>query len=240
MQQEKIQVEIWSDIACPFCYIGKTNFEKALATFPQQEAVEVVWKSFQLTPDIKTDPSISLYESLAASKGMSVEHARGMTTHVNQVAKDAGLTFHFDKVVVANTRNAHRLLHEACEHGVQNQLKQELLKAYFTEGKNIDHAETLQELATIAGVPANRAKTVLDSDEHGYEVVQDIQEAGKLGVSGVPFFVFDRKYAISGAQPVAAFSDVLQKLIEESEEDKSINDNNTASGASCDVDGNCD
>ena len=239
MQQEKIQVEIWSDIACPFCYIGKTNFEKALAAFPQHEAVVVVWKSFQLTPDIKTDPSISLYESLAASKRMSVEQARGMTTHVNQVAKDAGLAFHFDKVVVANTRNAHRLLHEASKHGVQNQLKQELLKAYFTEGKNIDHAETLQELATIAGVPANRTKTVLDSDEYGYEVVQDIQEAGKLGVSGVPFFVFDRKYAISGAQPVAAFSEVLEKLVNESALIKESLNNEDSSDSSCDIEGSC-
>lgn len=239
MKEQKIKVEIWSDIACPFCYIGKTNFEKALASLSQQNNLEVIWKSFQLTPDIKTDPSISLYESLAASKGMSVEQARGMTAHVNQVAKDAGLAFHFDKVVVANTRNAHRLLHEASKHGVQNQLKHELLKAYFTEGKNIDHTETLQELAKIAGVPANRAKAVLDSDEHGYEVVQDIQESRELGVSGVPFFVFDRKYAISGAQPVAAFSEVLEKLVNELKTEKQFVDKADFNKDSCDVGGNC-
>jgi len=215
MQQEKITVEIWSDIACPFCYIGKTNFEKALQELPERDEVQVVWKSFQLTPDLKTDTSISLYESLAASKGLSLDQAHGMTAHVTQVAQDAGLEFKFDQVVVANTHNAHRLLHEARAHGVQNNLKLALLQGYFTDAKNIDDTAVLQELATAAGIPAGRATAVINSDEHSEDVLKDIQEARELGVTGVPFFVFDRKHAVSGAQPVGAFSDMLQKMVSE-------------------------
>lgn len=215
MPQEKITVEIWSDIACPFCYIGKTNFEQALQELPERDLITVVWKSFQLTPDLKTDTSILLYESLAVSKGISVVQARDMISRVTQVAQHVGLEFKFDQVLVANTRNAHRLLHEARKHGVQNNLKHALLQGYFTDGKNIDAPETLRELAIAAGIDPERASSVINSDEHSEDVLKDIQEARDLGVSGVPFFVFDRKRAISGAQPAATFSDVLRKTVSE-------------------------
>ena len=214
-QQEKMKIEVWSDVVCPFCYIGKKKFETALAEFKERNNVEFVWKSFQLNPNVETNANISLYEHLAESKGISVEQAKGMGGHAAQMANSVGLTMNFDKSVVANSFNSHRLIHFAKENGLQHQMKERLFKAYFTEGKNIDHTETLISLATEIGLNAEVVKAVLNSDKYADSVQADVKESQQLGVTGVPFFVFDRKYAVSGAQDSSAFLETLEKSFSE-------------------------
>jgi predicted DsbA family dithiol-disulfide isomerase len=214
-QGEKMKIEVWSDVVCPFCYIGKKKFETALAEFEKRNNVEFVWKSFQLNPNVKTNLDISLYEHLAESKGISVEQAKGMGGHAAQVANAVGLTMNFDKSVVANSFNAHRLIHFAKANGLQHEMKERLFKAYFTEGKNIDDTETLITLATEIGLNAEEVKAVLESNKYADAVQFDVQESQQLGVQGVPFFVFDRKYAVSGAQDSSAFLETLKKSFAE-------------------------
>lgn len=214
-KQEKMKIEVWSDVVCPFCYIGKSNFDEALAQFAEKENIEFVWKSFQLNPNLKTNLDQNLYEHLSESKGISVEQAKGMGSHAAQMGKASGLNLDFDKSVVANSFNSHRLIHHAKANGLQQEMKERLFKAYFSEGKNIDDSETLIALATEIGLDSDEAMAVLESDKYADAVNADIQESRQLGVSGVPFFVFDRKYAVSGAQPAEAFLQNLEKSFTE-------------------------
>lgn len=210
-----IKLEIWSDIACPFCYIGKRKFEAALAQFERKDQVEVEWKSFLLDPNKVTDPTVKIKESLAKRKGISIEEAEKMGDYVTEVAKAVDLDYNFDKMIVANTFKSHRLLHFAKSKGAQNELKEALLKAYFLDGKNIDDNTTLTSIAVKNGLDAKEVKIFLDSQELTEQVNQDINEAQQIGVQGVPFFVFNRKYAISGAQDPKAFLDTLEKVYAE-------------------------
>ena len=214
-QGKKMKIEVWSDVVCPFCYIGKKKFETALANFEERNNVEFVWKSFQLNPNVKTNLNISLYQHLADSKGISVEQAKGMGGHAAQMATSVGLTMNFDKSVVANSFNAHRLIHFAKENGLQHEMKERLFKAYFTEGKNIDDIEMLISLGKEIGLNAEEVKAVLESDKYADAVKGDVKESQQLGVTDVPFFVFDRKYAVSGAQDPAAFLETLEKSFSE-------------------------
>jgi predicted DsbA family dithiol-disulfide isomerase len=143
-----MKVEIWSDVMCPFCYIGKRKFEKALEQFPHKNTIEVVWKSFQLDPSTVTDPSLSTIENLAHKKGWSKEQANETVAYVSNIAKQVGLTFNFEKAVVANSFDAHRLSHLAKKYGKQNELEEKLFAAYFTEGKNTADYETLLQIGT--------------------------------------------------------------------------------------------
>ncbi len=227
-------VEIWSDVMCPFCYIGKRKFENALAQFPHKDDVEVIWKSFQLQPDMKTDATKNTTQHLAEVKGWTLEHAKGMTDHVTQLAKQVGLTYNMDKAVVANSFDAHRFLHFAKVHGVQNEAKEALLKAYFTEGLNTaDHA-VLVQLGTKIGLNADELKHVLASNQFADAVHHDIYEAHQVGVRGVPFFVLGGKYAVSGAQETALFLQALTQTWSETSEKEAVID-----GETCDIDGNC-
>lgn len=211
----KMKVEIWSDVMCPFCYIGKRKFEKALEQFPNADKIEIEWKSFQLNPDMETNPKISAHESLAAHKGISVEQAKAMSDQVVQMAAGEGLTYHLNKAVVANSFNAHRFSHLAKKHGVQHEAEEALFRAYFTEGKNIDDAETLADIGKSLGIDRHKVLEMLKSDAYDDEVRMDLHEARQIGVTGVPFFVFDRKYAVSGAQPVEVFTETLNKAFRE-------------------------
>ena len=229
-----MKVEIWSDVMCPFCYIGKRKFENALAQFPQRDEVEVVWKSFQLNPFLKTDPTKNTTEHLAEAKGWSLQQAQEATQYVTDVAQKVGLTYNMGKAVVANSFDAHRFLHLAKAHGVQDAAKERVLKAYFTEGANTaDHA-TLMQLGRDVGLDATEVKTMLTSDLYAEEVRQDIYDAQQVGVRGVPFFVLNDKYAISGAQESALFLQALTQVWSEIENTVPITE-----GATCDVDGNC-
>ncbi len=230
-----LKVEIWSDIICPFCYIGKRKFESALKQFEANDNIEITWKSFQLAPDMKTDTSISIDEYLAIHKGFSIEKAREMNTYVTQIAKQEGLSFNFDRSIVANTLLAHQMLHFARTVGKQEVTKERLLKAYFTDGKNIDDEQTLLELATEIGLDIDKLNQALNSNDFVDEVKADIDEAQQLGVRGVPFFVFNRSHAISGAQLVEVFVETIQQVLKQTQEEIILSDDQV-----CDIDGNCD
>lgn len=211
----KMVIEIWSDVMCPFCYIGKRKFEAALSQFPNQDKVSLVWKSYQLAPDMKTQSDKSVHQFLAEHKGMSLEQAKGMNDHVALLAKQVGLTYNFDKSIVANSFNAHRFTHFAKEYGKQNEAEELLFRSYFTDGKNIDDNATLIELGVEIGLDTSALKSALDDGSYADEVSADIKEAQEVGLRGVPFFIFDRKYAVSGAQETQTFSQVLEKSFEE-------------------------
>ena len=210
-----MKIEIWSDIMCPFCYIGKRRFDAALEHFAHKDEVTVVWKSFMLSPELKTDPSRNMNELLAEHKGISIEEAKGMHDYVTDMAANTGLTYNFDKAVSANTFNAHRFIHFAAQYGLQTEAEEKLFAAYFTEGRNIDDAQTLIDIALELGLDTTKLAQAMSSGAFADEVVADITEAQELGIKGVPFFVFDRKYAISGAQETAAFLDTMDKVYAE-------------------------
>jgi predicted DsbA family dithiol-disulfide isomerase len=232
-------VEIWSDIMCPFCYLGKKKFENALTMFPEKDQVNVIWKSFQLNPALETDTSININEYLSQIKGIDISRARQMNNQISQTAMEAGLEYNLDKAVVANTFRAHILLHFALRHGKQNEVKESLLKAYFTEGKNIDDISTLTEIARQAGLDADTLAESFESDEYSDEVRHDIYEARQLEIQGVPYFVFDRRYGISGARSEELFLEVLEKSFAGWRlKNQKIKIEETA-GSSCTVDGEC-
>ena len=212
---EKMKVEIWSDVVCPFCYIGKRKFEMALEQFEHKSNIEIEWKSFQLNPDLKTDSSKKTVEALAESKGMSVGQAQGMMDNVVQVAKNVGLDYNFEISKVANTFMAHRFAHIAKSFGKQDEVEEALFKSYFCNGVNLDDMESLLKIADEISIPRDIVKSKLESDFAESEVRQDIYEAQQVGVQGVPFFVFDRKYAVSGAQDPQVFLQTLEAAYEE-------------------------
>ena len=198
---------------CPFCYIGKRHFEAALREFPHHEHIEVVWKSFQLDPSIPQEipEPENVYRYLAERKGISYEQSVRMHENVLQMAKNAGLDYRFDKAVVANSFRAHRLIQLAKTRGLGDQAEERLFAAYFTEGKNFGSPEVLTELGLDIGLTEADVHEALSNDRYADLVRADVQEAQEIGISGVPFFVFDRKYAISGAQPVSVFLQALEK-----------------------------
>lgn len=200
---------------CPFCYIGKKRFDDALAQFEHKDEVEIEWKSFMLSPDLKTDPTKNNNQFLAEHKGISLEEATGMNNYVTDMAAQAGLTYDFNKAIVANSFNAHRFSHFAKQYGKQNEAEEKLFAAYFTEGKNIDDAETLMAMAAELELDVTKLANVMGSGAYAKDVMADIDEAQELGIRGVPFFVLNRKYAISGAQETAVFLDTLQKAFAE-------------------------
>ena len=234
-----MKVEIWSDVMCPFCYIDKRRFEDALQKTGHADDIEIEWKSFQLNPDMKTDPTINIDQYLADIKGFSLDHAKELNAHVTQMAAEAGLTYNFDRSVVANSFNAHRFSHLAKKHGLGDKAEEQLFKAYFTDGKNIDDNATLIELGVAIGLDAQEIKQTLESNAYADEVKHDVAEAQYLGIRGVPFFVMDRKYGVSGAQAVPVFEDTLNKAFTEWQQENKKPDLTVIEGESCGPDGNC-
>lgn len=234
-----MKVEIWSDVVCPFCYIGKRKFEGALNQFANNNNVEIEWKSFQLSPDMKTEPGKNLNRFLAEHKGISIEQAAALNQQVTAMAAQEGLTYNLDNAVVANTLNAHRFLHFAKQHGKQNEAEEALFRAYFTDGKNIDDHPTLLQLGEALGLDTTALQTALENGSYANEVRNDIIEAQRIGVRGVPFFVFDRKYAVSGAQPTEVFLNALKKSFEEWQQQNAPTLQQVADGATCTTDGEC-
>jgi len=235
-----MKVEIWSDIMCPFCYIGKRRFEEALAEFDYPEDIRVEWKSFQLQPDLQTQPDKNMTEHLAQTKGWSLEQTTQMQQRLTDMAAEVGLEFNFDNAVLANSFNAHRLAHFAQSQNKGNEAEEALFKAHFTDGKNIDDFEVLTELAEDIGLDTEEARRILESDRYAEAVKEDIRESRKVGVQGVPFFVYNRKYAISGAQPTEAFVETLQKSWKEwNSQQQPATLNADAEGAACGPNGDC-
>ncbi|MES2133457.1 MAG: DsbA family oxidoreductase [Bacteroidota bacterium] len=217
-----MKVEIWSDVMCPFCYIGKRKFEKALNEFPDKNNIEIIWKSFQLDPTTVTDPGLNTVDHLAAKKGWSKEQAAESISYVSNIAKQVGLDFHFEKAVVANSFDAHRLSHLAKKYGKQNDLEEKLFSAYFTEGKNTADHNTLSQIASEIGLDATEVSTLLKSDQYADKVEEDIYQAQQVGVRGVPFFVLDRKYAVSGAQESDTFLQALTRAFDEHKKENKV------------------
>jgi len=207
----RMKVEIWSDIMCPFCYIGKRRFENALQEFQHKNKIEVEWKSFLLNPAIRTDPGKNINQYLSETKGWSLEQARQANNYVTKMAKEVGLNYDFNKVVVANTFDAHRLIQLAKVNNKSDEIEERLFKAYFIEGKNIADHDTLILLGTEAGLTREAVKKMINSDEYSDNVEKDINDAHLIGVRGVPYFVFNDQFAISGAQRVETFRDTLNK-----------------------------
>jgi len=211
----RMKVEIWSDVICPFCYIGKRRIESALAQLPQRERIEITWKSFQLQPETRTDPTRNALQHLAERKGWSMDVARQVAADLSNRARDVGLAFNYDRTVVANTFDAHRLIHFATAQGKGDDMTEQLFKSYFIDGRNIaDHA-FLTELAAGIGLPADEVKDALASDRFADDVRHDIDDALQMGINGVPFFVLDNKYAVSGAQDTSVFVEALTRALNE-------------------------
>lgn len=237
---DKMKVEIWSDVMCPFCYIGKRKFEAALKQFPNSNHVEVEWKSFQLQPDLKTDPTKNTLEHLAQSKGWSIDYTRQVAAQVTQMAKEVGLHYDFEHAVVANSFDAHRLAHFAKQYGKGDAMEEQLFKAYFTDGKNTADHNTLVALAASIGLNEAEVREMIASDKFADSVRYDIAQAVQLGISGVPFFLFNERYAVSGAQEVNVFLNTLRKSFYEWEADQpkaAVID--AAPGANCKPNGDC-
>ncbi len=208
-----MKIEVWSDIMCPFCYIGKRHLEAALSAFPNEQ-FEIEWKSFQLDPSIVPQPDKNVYEYLAERKGMSVEESEQMHAGVVARAAEVGLDYHFEKAVISNSFTAHRLIQLAKTKGLGDAMEETFFKAYFTEGRDLNNPETLRELSVGAGLNATDVKAVLETENMFADAVKnDISEAQQIGVRGVPFFVFDRKYAVSGAQPIEHFEETIQTVL---------------------------
>ena len=234
-----MKINIWSDVRCPFCFVGKKKFEKALEKFPHVEKLEITWHSFQLDPQLITQPDINPYEYFAKAKGVTIERAKAMHEGAAMAGKEAGIDFNFDDSKVANSYKAHLLIQLSKTKNLANEMEEALFEAQFLDGKNIDDEETLIQLAKSIGITEDEAKNALQSDELGYLVKQDMQLASQLGINAVPFFVINDKYGISGAQQPELFLEALEKTWEEfSSGDKGLQLIN--SGESCDIDGNCD
>ena len=207
-----MRIEIWSDVVCPWCYIGKRRLEKALATFDHE--VEVVWRSFELDPSAPKVPVETVAEALGRKYGGGPEAGRKMVDQVEAVAAEEGLLFRHHQSLRVSTVDAHRVLHLALEAGgpeLQGRLKEALLSAYFIETENVADHETLLRIASGVGLDEVRVKEVLGTDQYAEAVEADIREAGALGATGVPFYVVDRKYGVAGAQASEVFTQVLER-----------------------------
>jgi predicted DsbA family dithiol-disulfide isomerase len=207
-----MKVEIWSDVVCPFCYIGKRKFENALGQFAHRDDVQIEWKSFELTPDFQALPGESIHASLAKKKGVPEAEGRRMNDHMTLIAKEVGLNYDFDNTIPANTFLAHQLIHFAAHQGKQGEMKERLFAAYYLEGQNVGEIDTLARLAAEIGLDADEARHALLASTYANEVRRDEYEAQQIQVRGVPFFVFDDKYAVSGAQPSEVFAEVLDTV----------------------------
>lgn len=210
-----MKVEIWSDVMCPFCYIGKNNFEKALEKLPFKDEIEVEWKSFQLDPTLNPDETKTTFEYFKEKKGVPEAQAKQMVEQVSQMGNTAGIRFNFEKAIITNTFSAHKILHLAKKYKKANEMEEALFIAHFIEGKNVGGINTLVEIAGSLGIDTDEARKVLTSEEFDDEVKQDFSEAKSHGISGVPFFILNGKYAVSGAQPTEFFAGALQQTYDE-------------------------
>ncbi len=208
-----MQIEIWSDVICPWCYIGKRRFEAALAAFPHKEKVHVVWRSFELDPKSPSHYSETLIEMLSHKYQVSLQEAENMNTRVSSLAKQVGLDYHLSEARPGNTFDAHRLLHLTASLQAGDQATERLMHAYFSEALPVGDRAALANLAPEFGISTNDALAMFESDDYVDAVRADEARATELGISGVPFFVIHGKVCISGAQPVEVFADALNQCI---------------------------
>jgi predicted DsbA family dithiol-disulfide isomerase len=206
-----LKVEVWSDVVCPWCYIGKRRLETALERFPHRDQVEVVWRSFQLDPSVPEGETHPTLPALAAKYGRDVEEMRGTMAHVESIAAGEGLDYHLADGISGNTLLAHELLHLAAEHGLRNELKERLLHAYFEEQRSVFDVDSLVPLAVEVGLDEAEVRAALADRRYLAAVREDGATAQALGATGVPFFVVDRKYGAAGAQPAELLLQILER-----------------------------
>lgn len=235
-----MKVEIWSDVMCPFCYIGKRKFESALNSIPQKDAIQVVWRSFELNPNLSYKPGRDAYSYVAEIKGQSREWSLKVHDSLTQTAKSIGLDYNFDQAKITNSFDAHRIIQLAKKYDLTDAVEERFFKAYFTEGELISDHATLIRLAVEAGLPEEETARVLATDRYAEEVRMDAAEARSLGANGVPFFVIDRKFAVSGAQETAVFAETIQKALDEWTNNNPAPMPEILNGQSCTPDGVCE
>ena len=206
-----MKIEIWSDIACPWCYVGKRRFERALADFPHAEDIEVVWRSFELDSSAPQRQEGRQAELLARKYGVPLDRAEAMNANMTAEAKKEGLDFHFERVQVGNTFDAHRLIHFADAHGKRGEMVERLFRAYLTDGEALGDRDVLVRLAADIGLDSDSVRSALTGNAFVDAVRADQERARMFGISGVPFFAIDEKYGVSGAQPPAALLEVLEQ-----------------------------
>ena len=211
----QLTVDIWSDVVCPWCYIGKRRFEAALSQFEHRDDVTVLWHSFELDPDAPPVAEGRSAERLAAKYGMTVEEAAGRQAEITTLAAQDGLTYDLAESRGGNTFDAHRLIHLAAEHRLGDAAMERLMRAYFSEREAIGDRDTLQRLAVEAGLPAEEVREVLEGERYADAVRADERAATQIGIRGVPFFVLGRKYGVSGAQPAEVLLQALQQAWDE-------------------------
>jgi len=234
-----MKIEVWSDYVCPFCYIGKKQLEKAIKNSGYDGQIDVEFKSFLLDPTTPIDTEESIYTSLARKYNMSEQEVENMTKNVASRAKEVGLDYNFDDMKTANTTAAHRLAKLAAEQGKAEIYNERLMKAYFLEGEAIGRHDVLKRLAKEAELDMETVQRVLESNEYEEAIEQDIYEAQQIGVRGVPFFVFNNKYGVSGAQPQGLFEQTIEKAASEAGLKKQIEvigqDGTICSDGQCEV-----
>lgn len=213
-----MKITIWSDFVCPFCYIGEAHLKKALSNFEKDDNIEIEYRSFQLDPEGHYIDNLTYVETFAKLKGVSIDQAQSMTSRVQEMAQEAGLSLDYDKALYSNTFDAHRVFQLAKEKGLGNEYFNRFYRAHFVDGLNIEDKEVIFNLAQEVGLDDEEVKDVLDdTTEFEDRVEENINQAASIGVQGVPFFVFDEKYGVSGAQPVELFENVLERVHSESE-----------------------
>jgi len=237
----KMKVEVWSDIMCPFCYIGKRQYESALKKFTDGNHVEIVWKSFQLDPSIpeNVEKGITAVQYLSSRKGISVEQVKTMHKQVVQMAEKAGLEYHLDHAAVYNSFKAHRIIQFAKSKGLGDVAEETFFNAHFTRNKDLADIKTLIETGKEIGLTEAEVNEALTNEEYARSVKQDIQEARQIGVTGVPFFVFNHKYAVSGAQPADVFLQTLERSFAEWRKDNPVTELEVLEGKVCAPNGEC-
>lgn len=237
VKTKSMKIEIWSDVSCPFCYIGKKHLESALKKYDGTENVEIVWKSFMLDPTLPEVNDQSVYEMLSEKKGIPLGQVKQMTAHVERMGKEAGIDYDFSKPKSVNTYKAHLLIQLAKQHNLGEKAEEQLFQAYFMRGLSVADSSVLMQIGKEIGLSDEALSELFTQQDLKVRVEADLYEARTIGISGVPFFLFNDRYAISGAQPVEAFLQTLQKVgqLEAVEMRKT-----PVSGASCEPEGKCD
>jgi predicted DsbA family dithiol-disulfide isomerase len=210
MSNETVKIEIWSDVVCPFCFVGKRKLEQAIKNLNAEDKVEIIWHSFQLDPDFPADKAYPSAQYLSERKGYPIDQVKAMSNQLVENGKGYGIDFKFDKALSFNTFNAHRLIQWSKTESKSDALKEALMIAYFTDGTNLTEEEKLLEVANSVGLSTEKAKSILDSEEYFEEVRMDIYQAHQLNVRGVPYFLINEKTAISGAQADEVFENALK------------------------------
>jgi predicted DsbA family dithiol-disulfide isomerase len=232
--RKKLTVDVWSDVVCPWCYVGKRRLEAALARFPHRDDVELVWRAFELDPGAPRIRELSPVEHLSRKYGRTKAQALALMGQLATTAAADGLDLHLETARSGNTFDAHRVLHLAAERGVQDAVKERFFRGYMTEGEPIGEPEVLVRLAAEAGLDASEVNAVLGSDRYASEVREEEEVARRLGISGVPFFVLAGQIGVSGAQPAEVLRGALQKAWEAA---PAAEPTDAAEGAACGPDG---